>query len=100
VTVARAFGARPLAVFVKVMLPGMLFTLVGGLRTGLALAVIGVIVGEILGSKAGVGSLINHAYGLSRTPDYVALVVLTLAFVVSTDLAASRLERRARRWTA
>ena len=100
VTVARAFGARPLAVFVKVMLPGMLFTLVGGLRTGLALAVIGVIVGEILGAKAGVGSLINHAYGLSRTPDYVALVVLTLALVVSTDVAASLLERRARRWTA
>ena len=69
VTVARAFGARPVAVFTKVMLPGMLFTLVGGLRTGLELAVIGVIVGEILGSKSGVGSLINHEYGLARTPD-------------------------------
>jgi NitT/TauT family transport system permease protein len=100
VTVARAFGARPLTVFVKVMLPGMLFTLVGGLRTGLALSVIGVIVGEILGSTAGVGSLINHAYGLSRTPDYVALVLLTLVLIVSTDFAASLLERRAQRWTA
>jgi ABC-type nitrate/sulfonate/bicarbonate transport system permease component len=99
VTVARAYGARPLAIFWKVMLPGMLFTLVGGLRTGLALAVIGVIVGEILGSKSGVGSLINHAYGLSRTPDYVALVLLTLVLIVSTDVAASRLERRAQRWT-
>jgi ABC-type nitrate/sulfonate/bicarbonate transport system permease component len=100
VTVARAYGARPLTVFFKVMLPSMLFTLVGGLRTGLALAVIGVIVGEILGSKNGIGSLINHAYGLSRTADYVALVVLTLALIVSTDVAASRLERRAQRWTA
>jgi NitT/TauT family transport system permease protein/taurine transport system permease protein len=100
VTVARAFGARPLTVFRKVMLPAMLFTLVGGLRTGLALAVIGVIVGEILGSTAGLGALINHAYGLSRTPDYVALVVLTLAIVVATDVVASLLERRAGRWTA
>ena len=100
VTVARAFGARPHALFVKVMLPGMLFTLVGGLRTGLALSVIGVIVGEILGSKSGLGSLINHAYGLSRTADYVALVVLALVVVVSTDVAASLLERRAQRWTA
>jgi NitT/TauT family transport system permease protein len=99
VTVARAFGARPLTVFVKVLLPGMLFTLVGGLRTGLALTVVGVIVGEILGSKAGMGALINHAYGLLRTADYVALVVLTLAIVVATDAGASRLERRARRWT-
>ncbi len=100
VTVARAFGARPHVLFVKVMLPGMLFTLVGGLRTGLALSVIGVIVGEILGSKSGLGSLINHAYGLSRTADYVALVVLALVVVVSTDVAASLLERRAQRWTA
>ena len=99
VTVARAYGARPFTIFWKVMLPAMLFTLVGGLRTGLALSVIGVIVGEILGSKSGIGSLINHAYGLSRIPDYVALVVLTLVLIVSTDAAASLLERRAKRWT-
>jgi ABC-type nitrate/sulfonate/bicarbonate transport system permease component len=99
VTVARAFGARPLAIFVKVMIPAMMFTLVGGLRTGLALTVIGVIVGEILGSKAGMGSLINHAYGLLRTADYVALVLVTLVLVVASDALASRVERRAQRWS-
>jgi ABC-type nitrate/sulfonate/bicarbonate transport system permease component len=99
VTVARAFGAGSLTVFVRVMVPGMLFTLVGGLRTGLALAVIGVIVGEVLGAKAGMGSLINHAYGLSRTPDYVALVILTLCLIVACDVGASLIERRAQRWT-
>jgi ABC-type nitrate/sulfonate/bicarbonate transport system permease component len=99
VLVARAFGARPAVVFAKVMVPGMLFTLVGGLRTGLALAVIGVIVGEILGSKAGMGTLINHAYGLFRTSDYVALVCVTLVLVVGSDALASLVERRARQWT-
>jgi len=72
---------------------------VGGLRTGLALCVIGVIVGEILGSKAGIGTLINHAYGLLRTADYVALVLVTLVLVVGSDVLASLLERRAQRWT-
>lgn len=100
VTVARAFGARPVTVFRLVMLPGMLGTLVGGLRTGLALAVIGVIVGEILGSKSGIGSLINHAYGLSRTPDYAALVLVTLVLIVASDVLASLIEHRARRWSA
>jgi ABC-type nitrate/sulfonate/bicarbonate transport system permease component len=99
VTVAHAFGAGPVTVFAKVLVPGMLFTLVGGLRTGLALSVVGVVVGEILGSKAGLGSLINHAYGLLKTADYVALVVLTLAVIVVTDVAASLVERRAQRWT-
>lgn len=99
VTVARAFGASRMTVFHKVMLPAMLFTLVGGLRTGLALTVIGVIVGEVLGSKAGMGSLINHAYGLFRTADYVALVVITLALIVGSDAVAGAIERRAQRWT-
>jgi NitT/TauT family transport system permease protein len=98
-TVARAFGASGVTAFRKVMLPSMLFTLVGGLRTGLALTVIGVIVGEILGSKAGMGSLINHAYGLFRTADYVALVVVTLVLVVGSDALAGLVERRAQRWT-
>src|SRR3989475_3674500 len=97
--VARAFGARPLAVFVKVIIPAMMFTLVGGLRTGLALSVIGVIVGEILGSKAGMGALINHAYGLFRTSDYVALVLVTLILIVGSDAVASLVERRAQRWS-
>ncbi|MBI4629074.1 MAG: ABC transporter permease subunit [Candidatus Rokubacteria bacterium] len=99
VIVARSYGAGPLTVFARVMVPAMLFTLVGGLRTGLALSVIGVIVGEILGSKAGMGALINHAYGLLRTADYVALVLVTLVLVVGSDVVASLAERRARRWT-
>jgi ABC-type nitrate/sulfonate/bicarbonate transport system permease component len=99
VTVARAYGAGTLAVFGRVMLPSMLFTLVGGLRTGLALCVIGVIVGEILGAKAGMGALINHAYGLLRTGDYVALVLVTLVLVVGSDILTSLLERKARAWT-
>jgi NitT/TauT family transport system permease protein len=99
VVVARAYGAGTVTVFQRVMLPAMLFTLVGGLRTGLALSVIGVVVGEILGSKAGMGALINHAYGLLRTGDYVALVLVTLVMIVGSDALASTLERRARRWT-
>jgi ABC-type nitrate/sulfonate/bicarbonate transport system permease component len=99
VMVARAFGARPLTTFVKVMIPAMMFTLVGGLRTGLALTVIGVIVGEILGARAGIGSLINHAYGLLRTADYVALVLVTLVLIVASDAIASLVERRAQRWS-
>jgi NitT/TauT family transport system permease protein len=97
--VARAFGADGVTAFRKVTLPAMLFTLVGGLRTGLALAVIGVIVGEVLGSKSGMGSLINHAYGLFRTPDYIALVVVTLVLIVGSDAIAALLEQRAQRWT-
>jgi ABC-type nitrate/sulfonate/bicarbonate transport system permease component len=58
-----------------------------------------VIVGEILGAKEGMGTLINHAYGLFRTADYVALVVVTLVLIVGSDAVAGLVERRARRWS-
>ena len=99
VTVGRAFGASRLALFARVMLPSMLATLMAGLRTGLALSVVGVIVGEVLGAKAGLGYLITYAYGLLRTADYVALVLLILALVLAIDGAALLVERRSRRWT-
>src|SRR5260370_12226525 len=60
--VARAFGADGLTAFRKVTLPAMLFTLVGGLRPGLALTGIGAIVGQILGTKSPLGVPIPHPH--------------------------------------
>jgi ABC-type nitrate/sulfonate/bicarbonate transport system permease component len=100
VTVARSMGARPGTMFLKVFLPGMASTLIGGLRAGLALSVVGVIVGEILGSQAGLGYLINYAYGLMRTPEYVALVLLAVIIVFAVDGAAALVETRAKRWAS
>jgi ABC-type nitrate/sulfonate/bicarbonate transport system permease component len=100
VTVARSMGAAPGALFLKVLLPGMASTLIGGLRAGLALSVVGVIVGEILGSQAGLGYLINYAYGLLRTPEYVGLVFLAVIIVFAIDGVAALVEARAKRWAA
>ena len=98
-TVARAYGAGPGASFVKVVLPAITGTLVAGLRSSLALTTVGVLVGEVLGARAGLGYLINYAYGLLRTADYAALALLALVLVVVVDGGAALLEARARRWT-
>lgn len=98
VTVAVSMGARPATVFGKVMLPAMASTMVGGLRTGLALSVVGVLVGEVLGSKAGIGYVLNYAYGLLMTREYVVLVVLIAAAVLALDAAGVLVEARVRRW--
>ena len=97
--VARGLGAGPGTCFVKVILPGITATLVAGLRAGLALTVVGVLVGEILGARRGLGYLINYAYGFFRTADYAALALLALALVLVIDGAAAWTEARARRWT-
>lgn len=98
ITVATSMGAGPWTIFWKVVLPGMTSTLASGLRGGLALSVVGVLVGEVLGARGGVGYVLNYVYGLLRTPEYVALVVLVAAVVLGIDGAAGLLEGRAKRW--
>jgi ABC-type nitrate/sulfonate/bicarbonate transport system permease component len=100
VTVATSMGAGPWAIFRKVVLPGMASTLVSGLRAGLALSVVGVLVGEVLGARAGVGYVLNYVYGLLRTPEYVALVLIVGTVVLLIDGMAGLLETRAKRWAA
>ena len=98
VVVAQSMGARPFTVFRKVMLPAMASTMVGGLRAGLALSVVGVLVGEILGSRAGIGYVINYAYGLMMTREYAVLAVIAAAGVLAIDSAGALVEARVKRW--
>jgi ABC-type nitrate/sulfonate/bicarbonate transport system permease component len=98
IAVAVSMGAQPFTVFRKVMLPAMISTMVGGLRTGLALSVVGVLVGEILGSRAGVGYVINYAYGLLMTREYAVLVAIVVMAVIAVDAIGALLEARVRRW--
>ena len=98
VTVAVSMGAGPGAVFRKVMLPAMASTMVGGLRAGLALSVVGVLVGEILGARSGLGYVINYAYGLLMTGEYAVLVVMVAVAVLVIDGTGALLEARVRQW--
>jgi len=65
--------------------------LFGGIRTGLALATTGAVVGEFVAGREGLGALINIARGLFDTPlIFVALLTLatiTLALYLAANLA-------------
>jgi NitT/TauT family transport system permease protein len=100
VTVAVSMGARPAALFRKVMLPAMASTMVGGFRAGLALCVVGVLVGEVLGARSGLGYVINYAYGLLMTGEYAVLVVIIAAAVLAIDGAGALVEARVKRWAS
>ena len=95
---ARSFGARPMQIFAKVMLPSALPVIVTGLRLGLARGLVGVVVAELFGAKAGLGYLILYS---AQTFDMAALfagvLILALAGVVSTE-ALKALERRLAPW--
>lgn len=78
--------------------PLSLPVLFGGVRTGLALATTGAVVGEFVAGREGLGALINIARGLFDTPlIFVALITLAM-ITLSLYLAATLIERALVRW--
>jgi NitT/TauT family transport system permease protein len=84
---ARSFGATTAQVFSKVRFPAALPFIITGLRLGVARGLVGVVVAELFGAKAGLGYLILIS---AQTFDTAALFsgVLILAFsgVVAVEL--------------
>lgn len=78
--------------------PLSLPVLFGGVRTGLALATTGAVVGEFVAGRDGLGAMINIARGLFDTPlIFVALLTLA-AITLGLYLLATLVERALVRW--
>ena len=93
-------GANRWQMLRYIELPLSLPVLFGGIRTGLALATTGAVVGEFVAGREGLGALINIARGLFDTPlIFVALVTLA-AITLTFYLLATALERALVRWEA
>ena len=54
----RSFGATPRQIFFKVSLPSAVPFILAGLKLGIGRGLIGVVVAELFGSRAGLGRLI------------------------------------------
>jgi sulfonate transport system permease protein len=79
VRAVRAFGARPAHVLLKVVLPAAVPAVMTGLRLGFGRAVVGVIVGEMYVSIAGVGQLLQLYGNAGRTAETMALAGVVAA---------------------
>ena len=98
VVAARSFCARGWDVFMKVILPASLPSVILGLRLGLSRAILGVVVGEMYQSQAGVGNEIMR-YGSEFRTDYLLFdVLLITGFGVAATSAVRALEEKL--WTA
>jgi NitT/TauT family transport system permease protein len=84
--------------FAKLEVPAALPVLLGGLKTSATLAVIGAVVGEFVGSNAGLGFLVNIGRSQYDTP-LVIVAVLTLTIMARLLYGAvSALERYTLAW--
>lgn len=79
INLARSFKATRAQVFWKIEFPASMPPFLAGLRIGSTLAVVGVVVGELVGGNSGLGFLLSLGEGQANTPMvFVAIVMLTL----------------------
>lgn len=94
VLAARSFGASRRDIFAKVILPASRPSVVLGIRLGLSRAVLGVVVGEMYVSQAGIGNEIMRLGSAFHVDQLLVYVLLVSAFGLGATSFMRRLEER------
>jgi ABC-type nitrate/sulfonate/bicarbonate transport system permease component len=94
VLAARSFCASRRDVFVRVILPASLPSVMIGIRLGLSRAVLGVVVAEMYVSQEGVGNQIMRYGSAFRVEHLLFYVLLVSAFGLGATTMARKLEER------
>lgn len=98
VTVSRSFGASNRQVFWTVVLPASVPPIMAGLRLGMGLAIVGVIVGELFAARSGLGYLINIYGNTFQTASMLVIVILVALIATAILVPLQRIEARFQRW--
>jgi ABC-type nitrate/sulfonate/bicarbonate transport system permease component len=98
VDVARSLSASRLQIFFKVLIPYALAFIIAGLRLGVGRAIIGVVVAEFFGTRAGLGYLILTSSQLFDTSALFVAVVILAGVGVLSVVALQKLERWLAPW--
>jgi NitT/TauT family transport system permease protein len=86
VETVRAFGANKRQVFLKVALPAALPFIFAGLRLGIGRGLIGVVVAELFGARAGLGQLIQQSAETFNMPAlFAGVTILAVAGIALTS---------------
>lgn len=95
---ARMLGMSDRQLLRHVYLPSALSWVFSSLHTSVGFAVVGAVVGEYLGSAAGLGHLIQQAEGVFDVTGVFAGMVVLMAFVLAVDSLVTMAERRLLVW--
>lgn len=95
---SRSFGASDLQAIRTVVIPHLVPFFMTGLRISIGRAMIGVVVGEIFASKAGIGNILISASNNFNMPVMYAAVVIITVLGIALTQGAAMLERRMQSW--
>jgi len=95
---ARMLGMNERQLMRHVYWPSALSWMFSSLHTSVGFAVVGAVVGEYLGSAAGLGYLIQQAEGVFDVAGVFAGMFVLAAFVIVIDTAVTTIEKRLLIW--
>jgi ABC-type nitrate/sulfonate/bicarbonate transport system permease component len=96
--VAKSFGASNLKLFTSVIAPGAVPFIFTGLKYGAGRALLGVVVGEVYASTAGVGHMIADAGNTLQTDIVFVGVLLFTLTGLAINFLLERFEKHFDRW--
>ena len=94
----RVLGASSLQVARHVTIPSALSWIIASLHTAFGFAIIGALVGEVLGSQAGIGLIITQAQGHFDPDTVFACMVLMALVTLAAEYLLTLLEKRVLSW--
>jgi ABC-type nitrate/sulfonate/bicarbonate transport system permease component len=98
IKVAASFGAGDFRLFRTIILPSAVPFLLAALRLAIGRGMIGVVVGEIYGSAAGIGAMISQAGSRFQTDKvFVGVLTIVAAGMILIEIV-QRIERRVEAW--
>jgi ABC-type nitrate/sulfonate/bicarbonate transport system permease component len=100
VTVAQSFGATPLQIYWKVLLPAIVPSVLAGMRLGIVFCLLGVLVVEMFAGVRGMGHVLGSFANGFQAPELFAATALVSAASIAIVLALDSLNERLSRWRA
>jgi NitT/TauT family transport system permease protein len=95
----KSFGASRSQIFFKVSLPSALPFILAGLKLGIGRGLIGVVVAELFGSRAGLGRLISQSADAFNMPELFAGVIVLAVAGIAMTAGFGWIEKRLVPWT-
>ena len=94
IEMCRAFLGTKQQEIVKIILPHASALIFAGLRLGLAMGFIGIVIAELLITPTGIGDLITYNSSVADYPNMFAAIVSIIIFAALTIHALERIERK------
>ena len=95
---ARVLGASPLRIVRDVTVPSALTWIIASLHTAFGFAIVGALVGEVLGAQSGLGLVITTAQNQFNPDGVFATMIVIAVITLFAEFLLARVERRLLSW--